>query len=68
MSEQLTNKITNRLNNYSSNQPNKQQTVYKKQPAVSKPLKKFSCSVQCFIPPYPGPDKFNLRPLLFIIS
>jgi len=48
-------------------QQNKQQSIYKKQPAVSKLLKKFPCSVQCFIPHYPGPDKPNPCPyyLLF---
>jgi len=68
MSKQLTNKIKNRPNNYPSKQPNKQQSVYKKQSVVSKLLKKFPCSVQCFTPPYPVPDKSNPRPLLFKIS
>jgi hypothetical protein len=65
LSKQLTNKITKWLNNYPSKQPNEQQTVCKKQPVVSKLRKKFPCWVQCFIPPYPGPDKSNPCSLLF---
>ena len=64
MSKHLTNKVKNRPNKYSSKQPNKQKSVYKKQPVVSKLLKKFPCSVQSFISPYPGPDESNPRPLL----
>jgi len=67
VNEWATNKqITKRLNNYWSHQPNKQQIVYKKQPAVSKTLKKFPCSVQCFIPPCPAPDKSN-PPLSYLL-
>jgi hypothetical protein len=42
-------------------------TIYNKQPAVFKLLKKFPCSVQFFIPPYPRPDKSTTRPLYLLV-